>query len=332
VRYYSYDRTIRGATDVPWIILAAPVRPPYRVQANQKGWLFKGEADYRVTHDIMIYALATEGMRPGGANQTIGLPAELVVYRGDKLWNYEVGAKTSLFDRRLTLNGDIFQIDWKDMQVSGSTPDGFYSYITNVGASRVRGGELEANLRVSHALSLFGNATYLDAKLTVDQINNYIVAAGRKGDRLPYIPHFTRRGELFRPFIFRIQADQPLPRDVAGLCTGEPARRDRVTERIVGRLSVRQQRHRFDGDQPGIAKRLHQQLCRDERDTEDIRPQCAAKVLGVTRRFRWMRCRPWRLWRRWPHIGREPGAGSTRLSCLVLLRWAVLRPESGSAW
>ena len=190
-RYYHYSRTITGATDVPWIILAAPVRAPYVVKTEQNGWLFKGEADYRITRDIMVYGQASEGMRPGGANQTIGLPANLVAYKGDKLWNYELGAKTAFLDRHLTIDTAIFQIDWKNMQVSGTTPNGFYTYITNVGASRVRGAELEVSGRPVARLDLYANATYLDAKLTEDQINDFVVAAGRKGDRLPYIPHLT---------------------------------------------------------------------------------------------------------------------------------------------
>jgi outer membrane receptor protein involved in Fe transport len=190
-RYYHYDRAITGATDVPWIILAAVVRPQWAVSTSQSGWLFKFNGEYRITRDIMVYGLASEGNRPGGANQTIGLPASQIPYGGDKLWNYEVGAKTAFLDRHLTIDAALFQIDWKNMQVSGTTPNGFYSYITNVGASRVRGAELEVSGRPAEGVNLFANATYLDAKLTEDQINDFVVAAGRKGDRLPYIPHLT---------------------------------------------------------------------------------------------------------------------------------------------
>jgi len=191
VRYFHYDRTITGATDVPWNVLAASIRPPYKIETDQNGWLFKFNGEYRFTHDLMVYALAAQGTRPGGANQTIGLPDSLVAYKSDQLWNYEIGAKTAFFDRHLYVDAALFQIDWKNMQVSGTTPNGFYSYITNVGSSRVRGAELEISGRPLERLSLFGTATYLDAKLTEDQINDFVVAAGRKGDRLPFIPHLT---------------------------------------------------------------------------------------------------------------------------------------------
>ncbi|MGF7146744.1 outer membrane receptor protein involved in Fe transport [Sphingomonas zeicaulis] len=188
-RYYHYDREITGATDVAWAVLSAPLRPRYLVESEESGWLFKFNAEYQVSRDVMVYGLAAEGTRPGGANQTIGLPDNLVAYESDTLWNYELGLKTSWLGRRLTINGALFQIDWDNMQVSGTTPNGFYSYITNVGASRVRGGELEINGRPTDALTLFGTLTYLDAELTADQVNDFIVGAGRKGDRLSFIPH-----------------------------------------------------------------------------------------------------------------------------------------------
>ena len=190
-RYFHYDRTITGATDVPWNVLAAVVRPPYKVKTEESGWLFKFNAEYQVTRDIMVYALANDGTRPGGANQTIGLPSNLIAYQSDKIWNYEIGAKTAFADRRLYFDAAVFQIDWHNIQVSGTTPNGFYSYITNVGAARVRGAEVEANARPLEKLNLFSTATYLDAKLTEDQINDFIIAAGRSGDRLPFIPHWT---------------------------------------------------------------------------------------------------------------------------------------------
>lgn len=160
-----------------------------------------GNAEYRFTRDIMVYGLVAEGNRPGGANQTIGLPASLVTYGSDKLWDYELGAKTALFGRRLYLDAAAFTIDWTNMQVSGTTPNGFYSDITNVGASRVRGAELELSGRPGAGLNLFANLTYLDAHLTKDQINDYVVAAGRKGDRIPFIPYLTATAgaELRRP-------------------------------------------------------------------------------------------------------------------------------------
>jgi len=43
-------------------------------------------------------------------------------------------------------------------------------------------------------LSLVANVGYTDAKLSEDQVSTIVVAAGRKGDRLPYVPKWNVSG------------------------------------------------------------------------------------------------------------------------------------------
>jgi len=190
-RYFHYEKTITGATDVPWDLIGAPTKPETTVKTKQSDWIFKFNADYKITSDVMVYAQASQGFRPGGANQVIGLPDTLTPYDADKLWNYEVGAKTAFFNRHLFIDAALFQIDWKNMQVSGRTLNGAFSFISNAGAARIRGAELEMSARPMDGLSLSLNGTYLDAKLTKDQVSDAVTAPGKAGDRLQYIPHFT---------------------------------------------------------------------------------------------------------------------------------------------
>jgi len=190
-RYYHYSKSITGATDIPWDLIGGTLKPRTTVRTKENGWLFKFNADYQLTRDVMFYAQAAQGLRPGGANQVIGLPDALTPYQSDKLWNYEVGAKTAFFDRHLYVNGALYQIDWKNMQVSGRTLNNAYSFISNAGAARIRGAEIEITARPLQGLQLTVNGNYLDAKLTEDQISDAVSAPGRAGNRLPYIPHVT---------------------------------------------------------------------------------------------------------------------------------------------
>jgi outer membrane receptor protein involved in Fe transport len=121
----------------------------------------------------------------------LGLAAALTPYQSDSLWNYEVGIKTASFDRRLLVNLDVFQIDWTDMQVTGRTPNGAFSYITNAGAAKVKGVEFELTARPVRGLSLQANASYIDAKLTQNQANANLNAPGLKGDRIPFVAKFS---------------------------------------------------------------------------------------------------------------------------------------------
>lgn len=188
LRWYDYDKTVTGITDIPWDMIGAGYKPLTSVDASEKGWLRKFTADYALSDDVMLYATVADGFRPGGANQVIGLPDALTAYHSDKLWNYEIGAKTSWFDRSLFLNAALYQIDWDDMQVSGRTLNGAFSFLSNAGAARMRGVELEASWRPLAGLDVSANFNYNDAKLTEDQISDVVNGAGRKGDRVPNIP------------------------------------------------------------------------------------------------------------------------------------------------
>ncbi|WP_082602071.1 TonB-dependent receptor [Phenylobacterium sp. Root700] len=190
-RYFKYEKKIVGQTFVGLDLIGARVTPPTTVSSKEDGWVFKFNASYDVNDDIMVYAQASEGFRPGGANQVIGLPGALTPYDSDSLVNYELGAKTAWWSNRLTLNFDVYQIDWDNMQVSGRTANGAFSFISNAGAARVKGAEIEAVLNPMQGLQLQANANFSDAKLVEDQVNPDVNAPGRKGDRIPFIPKVT---------------------------------------------------------------------------------------------------------------------------------------------
>jgi iron complex outermembrane recepter protein len=172
---------------------AAPAAYSER-SANASGWVYKFNASYKFNKDFMAYATASEGFRPGGANNIPGLNSALVVYNPDSLWNYETGVKTTWLGGKLTANASAYRIDWKNRQTSALTADGLYSFITNAGAARIQGLELEVAAKPMTGLSLTGAVGYTDAKLTQDQANANILvdgSTGKKGDRIPLVPDWS---------------------------------------------------------------------------------------------------------------------------------------------
>jgi iron complex outermembrane recepter protein len=190
-RYFNYTKDIVGQTTVGSILVGARITPPTAVSSDESGWVMKLNASFKITDDVLLYTEAAEGFRPGGANQVLGLPTALTPYESDSLWNYEVGVKSTLFERRLMLDFDVFQIDWENIQVTGRTPNGAFSFITNAGAARVRGVEAEATARPVRGVSLNANITYTDAELTENQTNSNVTAPGLAGDRIPFVPRFS---------------------------------------------------------------------------------------------------------------------------------------------
>ncbi|MET0360157.1 MAG: TonB-dependent receptor [Sphingobium sp.] len=193
-RYFDYSKTTSGATLIA-SPLSATVLSPYSEQtAKAHGWLEKINVSYKITPDVLVYATASKGFRPGGANNVPGLPARLVSYAPDSLWNYEAGVKSSWLRNKLVVNIAAFQIDWDNMQVSGRTADGLFSFLTNAGKARIRGGEADITVRPLRGLSLTGAAGYLDAHLTADQSNSSVLVTattGRAGDPIPNTPEWT---------------------------------------------------------------------------------------------------------------------------------------------
>lgn len=203
-RYFKYTKDIVGETLVPSILVGAVVTPPTHVDSEEKGWVFRFNGSYKITSDIMVYAEASQGYRPGGANQVLGLPGNLTPYASDQLWNYEVGVKTAFWDRRATFNADIFQIDWSDMQVRILTPNGAFSYIGNAGKARIRGLEAEGAVNPISGLSITGNFSIMEAELSQDQpgAGTTIPNAGLEGDRIPYVPKF--QGALSAQYVWPV--------------------------------------------------------------------------------------------------------------------------------
>ncbi len=205
-RYFKYSKRVSGRYDIPQIHYSTPTAPTQDVfnRSSEDGTILKFNASYKFAPNVMGYVQAGQGFRPGGVNQVISqLPAEFQGFKSDSLWNYEAGLKTQPL-RWLTINGAIYQIDWKDIQVTGRYAGQSFSFISNAGAARIRGGELEVTVTPTRVLTLQGSFSYNDAKLTEDQATDFVTGAGKAGNRLAYIPKVTAAagGEYAFPLSF----------------------------------------------------------------------------------------------------------------------------------
>lgn len=164
----------------------------------------KFNVSYDVTDDVMLYAQAARGFRYGGVNGSIPESvcadelAEVARDGGDtrffgpdKTWNYEMGAKTSFADGKVSVNATYFHVKWDDMQTSRSFECGF-GFRENIGKATSKGLEFELNARVTDNLSVNLGATHIDSQLdeNVPNLN------AEKGDNAPYVPRFSMNGSV----------------------------------------------------------------------------------------------------------------------------------------
>src|SRR6185437_2536015 len=69
---------------------------------------------YQIDPKIGLYASASSGYKAGGVDINRGIVRG---YKPEQLRNYEAGFKTELLGNRLRINGALFYLDWKDIQV-----------------------------------------------------------------------------------------------------------------------------------------------------------------------------------------------------------------------
>ncbi len=128
----------------------------------------KASITWQPSENQLFYALASRGFRFGGPNiasdPDFDIPPQ---FNSDSLWNYEVGARLNFLDDRLLVDGTLYWIDWSDIQVTQTSPNGF-TYTGNAGKARNRGVELSASFQATSNLRLQAAATYLDGVLQRD--------------------------------------------------------------------------------------------------------------------------------------------------------------------
>ncbi|KGB53963.1 TonB-dependent receptor precursor [Sphingopyxis sp. LC81] len=134
---------------------------------KSSGFNPKGSITWTPRPGLMIYALASKGFRFGGPNIIPALPGSNVPrqFDSDSLWNYELGMRADLFDRKLLLDVTGFYVDWSNIQLRLTTANGL-NYADNAGKARSYGLEASATLRPADGLNLTSNLTYLNAKLS----------------------------------------------------------------------------------------------------------------------------------------------------------------------
>jgi len=128
--------------------------------AQEVNATFKASIEYKIDPDRMVYATASSGYRPGGANRYGSLPP----YASDTLYNYEIGWKTTWDNGQFRWNGALFWENWDNFQFSFLGPSSL-TQIANAGSATVRGLETDLTWAVTPNLSLSGAGSFIDSQL-----------------------------------------------------------------------------------------------------------------------------------------------------------------------
>ncbi|MDE1150866.1 MAG: TonB-dependent receptor [Azospirillaceae bacterium] len=160
----------------------------YTARSSDDVFTYSVAPSYKITDDLMVYARVARGYRPGGPNVLPPTTPDAVphTFAADTTTNYEVGVKSELWDRKLSLEFTGFYIDWSDIQLL-TTVDGF-GVNTNGGSARSQGFEASVTVRPLTGLTISANGAIVDAALTAD---TSALTGGHNGDLLPYTARFS---------------------------------------------------------------------------------------------------------------------------------------------
>lgn len=223
------------------VIYGAPTSPFNFPAAslNENEFTYLLTPRFKLTSDSMIYARLASGYRPGGVN--IGILHVPEEFKADTSKDYEIGAKAEFLDHTLSVDGSLYYIDWKNIQLPLIYPVNGSTYVGNAAGAKSQGVELSIQSKPVSGLTLTAWVTWIDAVLT-ETVPGAGVAGeiyGFDGDRLPNTPRFSGNVSLDYNF--------PLVNDIRGFAGGALSY---VGDRLDAFSSASPQRT----DLPGYAK------------------------------------------------------------------------------
>lgn len=187
-----------------WGLLNGGAGPLEVLDSRETGVNPKVSASFRFDDNHMAYVLADKGFRPGGPNiivpvapcaadlARLGLTQAPSSHESDSLWNYEIGSKNTLLDRRMTVNAAAYLIKWSEIQQQVMLTGCGIPFLGNVGAAESRGVELEIEARMTQRLSAGFGLAYTDTEIT----QTVPGVTAQVGDRVLGVPKIVANGFL----------------------------------------------------------------------------------------------------------------------------------------
>lgn len=153
--------------------------------SKQSSDTYMAGARWHITDDVMVYLRAASGYRPGGVRTPLpGAPPDFGnVYYSDNIWSYETGLKVKALDGRLTVDTDLFWINWDNIQALVTI--GQFNTDGNGGHALSRGVETQATYVPVNSLTLRANFSYTDAFFKYADPSVLVTSPGQ---RLFFVP------------------------------------------------------------------------------------------------------------------------------------------------
>jgi iron complex outermembrane receptor protein len=131
---------------------------------SDSGISYEAAVNYQITPEVMAYATTRRGFRSGDLNTNGGYSP----YRPEIARDYEIGLKSTWFDRTLLLNIAGYLTDYDNIQKSQTVislaGNAIGTAVQNAAKAQIYGLETEVRYRPVKNLELSANYTYTDPK------------------------------------------------------------------------------------------------------------------------------------------------------------------------
>ena len=133
----------------------------------------RATVDFKLNEDVTLFAIWAKGYKPGGFNGltalTNGRPLD-ESFKQEESVNYEIGMKSQLMDRRVTLNVSLFKMTIDDIQlttpIANATTGAVTSISTNQGDGEIKGVEIESRFAATDDLTFGFTYALADTEFT----------------------------------------------------------------------------------------------------------------------------------------------------------------------
>jgi outer membrane receptor protein involved in Fe transport len=173
-----------------------PNGKPTFLTLNEHNVSWRAGLDYHIDPRALLYVNVSRGYKAGsfpvlGASSTL----QWRPVSQESVTDYEIGVKTSFFDRSLLADAAAFYYDYKNKQILAKVylpPFGIEDGLVNVPKSRVYGAEANVTIRPVSGLTLGGNVTYLGSRIqSYTGVNLFNETQNFAGSRLPFAPEWS---------------------------------------------------------------------------------------------------------------------------------------------
>lgn len=163
---------------------------------------YRVSLNYKPSTDLLLFGNISTGYKSSGYNSGGGTPSLTVVdgngdlvstrrlFDRETVTNYELGVKSSWWDRRIKANVTLFSMDIAGFQDRAF--DGVSFIVRNAGELRQQGVEMDLSIAPSRDFSISGSVAYLDSEFT-----DFATASNLPG--LPGTQDLTGQPNTFSP-------------------------------------------------------------------------------------------------------------------------------------